>query len=119
MTRPRFEKVGGRQVRTLRSLKPGRMFIWFNKTFGASGWYEVLSEPHQEKNGSWRMKVSSIDEHGEIRFTKEVDLADYNVVPSKWNGWDSFNCLLRTEAKTSKFLERTKTEAFQPIIPSS
>ena len=112
-TRPRFGKIGGRQVRTLRTLRSGRMFIWANQEQGVCGLYKVFDDPYQKEDGSWWVRVVSIDEHGDVRYRKETSLADYSIVPYGVGGWNRSNCFLRTDAKTSEFLERTKREAFQ------
>ena len=96
LERPIFGKVGGKQVRTLRGIKPGKRFIWFNINLGFNVLFRIASKPYLKK-GKWLVKVAAIGEQGGERYRDELDLAEFSIVPDKSEGWwETENCFLRT-----------------------
>lgn len=100
--RPSF---GPRQIRTLKGLHVGQKVITFCEGEGVGDLLEIVAF---EKDDF--IEVNKINSEGYCRFQDEISLADHNVIPYDIHSkkWNPRCCLLRTKAKTSIGLRKTK-----------
>ena len=118
--RPTFGN-GKRQVRSLKGIKVGGHYIWYNRNMGACQLYQVIKGPYQKEQSasSWWIDVNLIDIEGRLYYATHRSLVDHSIVPNEIGLWNPTNCLLRTRAKTSRGLKRHNPKRrFTPKVRS-
>ncbi len=93
--------LGPKQVRTLRGIRPGRIYRSQNKNMEKS-LILALSKPFQDDNGKWWFEYTIWPGPGRLC---KMSCADYSIVPYSNGIWNNYWALFRT-----RWRPRTKEE---------